>query len=36
MDNGVWVPTVISKTRERLIEHDAVIEFFNQIVQQAQ
>jgi len=30
------VPTVFSKNRERLIEHDAVIEFFNQIVQQAQ
>lgn len=30
------MPTVFSKNRERLIEHDAVIEFFNQIVQQAQ
>ena len=27
---------MFSKNRERLIEHDAVIEFFNQIVQQAQ
>lgn len=36
MDDAVWVPTVFSKNRERLIEHDAVIEFFNQIVQQAQ
>ncbi len=36
MDDVVWVPTVFSKNRERLIEHDAVIEFFNQIVQQAQ
>jgi hypothetical protein len=35
MDDAVWVPTVFSKNRERLIEHDAVIEFFNQIVQQA-
>ena len=36
MDDAVWVPTVFSKNRERLIEHDAVIEFFNQTVQQAQ
>ena len=35
MDDAVWVPTVFSKNRECLIEHDAVIEFFNQIVQQA-
>lgn len=36
MDDAVWVPTVFSKNRERLIEHDAVIELFNQSVQQAQ
>ena len=36
MDDAVWVPTVFSKNRERLIEHDAVIEFFNQVVQEAQ
>ena len=36
MDDAVSVPTVFSKNRERLIEHDAVTEFFNQIVQQAQ
>ena len=36
MDDAVWVPTVFSQNRERLIEHDAVIELFNQIVQQAQ
>jgi transposase len=29
MDDAVWVPTVFTKNRERLIEHDAVIEFFN-------
>ena len=29
MDDVVWVPTVFSKNRERLIEHDAVIEFFS-------
>lgn len=35
MDDSVWVPTVFSKNRERIIEHDAVIELFNQIVQMA-
>ena len=32
MDDAVWVPTVFSKNRERLIEHDAVILFFNEVV----
>lgn len=36
MDDAVWVPTVFSKNRERLIEHAAVIEFFNQTVQLAE
>ncbi len=37
IDDAVGVPTVLSKNRERLIEQDAVvIEFFNQIVQQAE
>lgn len=35
MDDAVWVPTVFSKNRQRLIEHDAVLELFNQIVVQA-
>lgn len=35
MDDTVWVASVFSKNRERLIEHDAVIELFNLIVQQA-
>ena len=35
MDDAVWVPTVFSKNRQRLIEHDAVLELFNQIVTQA-
>lgn len=35
MDDAVWVPTVFSKNRQRLIEHDAVLELFNQIVAQA-
>jgi transposase len=32
MDDSVWVPTVFTKNRERLIEHDAVIELFNQVL----
>lgn len=35
MDDEVWVPTVFTKNRQRLIEHDAVVELFNQIVAQA-
>ena len=35
MDDTVWVASVFSKNRERLIEHDAVIELFNQVVLQA-
>ena len=35
MDDRVWVPTVFSKNRERLIEHRAVIELFNRIVELA-
>ena len=36
MDDAVWVPTVFTKNRERLIEHDAVIKFFNEVVAIAQ
>lgn len=36
MDDAVWVPTVFTKNRERLIEHDAVIKFFNEVVVIAQ
>jgi transposase len=36
MDDTVWVPTVFSKNRERLIKHDAVIEFFNEVLAIAQ
>jgi transposase len=36
MDDAVWVPTVFSKNRERLIKHDAVIALFNLVLQQAQ
>ncbi|WP_244818645.1 IS5 family transposase [Caballeronia sp. Lep1P3] len=32
MDDVVWVPTVFTKNRERLIKHDAVIKFFNEVV----
>ena len=35
MDDAVWVPTVFSKNRERLIAHDAIIELFNHIVETA-
>ena len=35
MDDAVWVPTVITKNRLRLITHDAVVELFNKIVAQA-
>lgn len=35
MDDAVWVPTVFTKNRERLIEHDAVIELFNLVLDQA-
>ena len=35
MDDVVWVPSVFSKNRERLIEHDAVIELFNQVLAMA-
>jgi hypothetical protein len=36
MDDAVWVPTVFSKNRERLIAHDAVIELFNVILATAE
>lgn len=32
MDDTVWVSTVFTKNRERLIEHDAVIELFNEVL----
>jgi transposase len=32
MDDAVWVPTVFSKNRERLIRHDAIIAFFNEVM----
>ena len=36
MDDTVWVPSVFSKNRDRLIKHDAVIEFFNEVLAIAQ
>ena len=36
MDDVVWVPSVFSKNRERLIKHDAVIDFFNEVLAIAQ
>jgi transposase len=35
MDDAVWVPTVFTKNRERLTEHDAIIAFFNEVVAMA-
>ncbi|CDS51783.1 Mobile element protein [Polaromonas sp. CG9_12] len=35
MEDAVWVPTVFTKNRERLLEHDAVIELFNHVLQSA-
>ena len=32
MDDEVWVPTVFTKNRERLIKHHAIVEFFNEVV----
>jgi len=32
MDDEVWVPSLFTENRERLIEHDAVIEFFNEVL----
>jgi hypothetical protein len=36
MDDSVWVPTVFTKNRERLIRHSAVVEFFNEALYIAQ
>ena len=35
INDAVWVPTVFTKNRERLLEHDAVIELFNHVLQSA-
>lgn len=36
MADTVWVPTVFTKNRERLIEHDVVVALFNGIVAMAE
>lgn len=36
MDDAVWVPTVFTKNRQRLIEYDAVVALFNEIVAMAE
>ncbi len=36
MDDAVWVPTVFTKNRERLIEHDVVQTFFSEVLAQAE
>ena len=35
MDDAVWVPTVFSKNRDRLIEHDVIVALFNEVLAQA-
>ena len=35
INDAVWVPTVFTKNRERLLEHDAVIKLFNHVLQSA-
>ena len=32
MDDTEWGPTVFTKKRKRLIKHDAIIEFFNEVL----
>ncbi len=36
MDDPVWVPTVFTKNRARLLEHDTVIEVFNEVLMLAE
>jgi len=36
MDDEVWVPTVFTKNRQRLIEHDAIVAFFNEVINTAE
>jgi len=35
MEDAVWVPTVFSKNRDRLIEHDVIVALFNEVLAQA-
>ena len=35
IDDAVWVPTVFSKNRQRLIDHDVVVALFNEVLAQA-
>ena len=35
MDDEVWVPTVFSKNRDRLIKHDVIVALFNEVLAQA-
>src|SRR6266853_3039812 len=36
MDDAVWVPTVFSKNRDRLLEGDIAKEFFARVLEQAE
>lgn len=35
VDDTVWVPTVFSKNRDRLTEHNAMMTLFNEVLAQA-
>ncbi len=35
MDDAVWMPTVFSKNRQRLIKHDVVVALFNEVIEMA-
>lgn len=36
MEDSVWVPTVFTKNRDRLLEHDTIVVLFNEILTQAE
>ena len=36
MDDPVWVPTVFSKNRARMIEHDTIVALFNDVLAEAE
>jgi hypothetical protein len=36
MDEGVWVPTVFTKNRQCLIAHDAIVAFFDEVINAAE
>lgn len=36
IDDAVWVPTVFSKNRQRLLDHDVIVALFNEVLAQAE